>query len=337
MFFRNLLLSLLVFFSLTNQCLASFLFKNLSSVNGLSFDNFSSVNRDGVIKRGSYLVFSPYTGITIKNNNKLTFIKPQSPVKIIAKLKNQPFYFCEHEKLNGFVKEEDFSFIDDKSLEFFLSLDTLYLKKPLFIGDVLFPTATEVRYVNRKKFFYEVYIWEDGFKRAYINKKYLTDKIKPTKVNYKKITGFFNGSPYFWAGSERGWDCSLLVKDFYKIFDIEMPRNSFQQISCVENIDVSNLSLKEKIKILKKSEPFETLLYFPGHIMIFSGFKGKEPMSFQAINRFNNKFYGKVGHFPLKKTGLLNKVTKIGYIPLKGQGNLTISRVEGKIQSIVKD
>lgn len=334
---KKIIFSLLILLFLKSQSWANIYLNNFSSINVLNFDNFSTVIAFGITKKGTYLVFEPYTGVNISNKNKLTFVKPQSVVKVIAKIKNEPFYFGESENVSGFIKEGSFTFIDEDNLSQFLSMEKLYLKKPLLIGDILFPPATEVRYRNRTKDLYEVYIWDNQFYKAYITKKNAIIKLKPEIKNYKSTSKFFIGYPYFWAGSEEGWDCSLLVKDFYKIFDFDLPRNSYQQINFVESIDVANLSLKEKIRVLKKSKPFETLLYFPGHIMIFSGFKGKEPMSFQAINRFNNKYYGKVGYFPLKKTGLLQKVTKIGYIaPLK-QSNLTISKAEVKIQSIVRD
>ncbi len=307
-------------------------FSNFSTINGISYSNFSSIDSYGIVRKGAYLVFMPYTGINISKNNKLTFVKPQTPIKVIAKLKNQPFYFCEVLAVEGFLKEENFTYIDQESLNFLLSLDTLYLKKPLLINDILFSTTTELRYLTNKKGSYEVYIWDGRFYKAYLKSKYVVKKLKPIKENYKKVLSYFKGSPYFWAGSELGWDCSLLVKDFYKLFDIEMPRNSFQQITSVEHIDVSNLSTKEKIKILKRSKPYETLLYFPGHIMVFSGFKGKEPMSFQALNRFNNKKYGRVDYFPLLKTGLLQKVSKIGYVKNEKLACLTNSVSKDKIK-----
>lgn len=335
-YLRKFLIFGVLFFTALNS-FAFIDYKNYSSLGKIIFENSSTIQKYAVVKKGTYLVFQPYTGVNISNKNKLTFVKPQSVVKVIAKIKNEPFYFGESDNVIGFIKEETFTFIDEDNLSQFLSMEKLYLKKPLLIGDILFPPATEVRYRDRTKDLYEVYIWDNQFYKAHITKKNAIIKLKPEIKNYKSTSKFFIGYPYFWAGSDEGWDCSLLVKDFYKIFDFDLPRNSYQQINYVESFDVANLSLKEKIRVLKKSKPFETLLYFPGHIMIFSGFKGKEPMSFQAINRFNNKYYGKVGYFPLKKTGLLQKVTKIGYIaPLK-QSNLTISKAEGKIQSIVRD
>ena len=115
------------------------------------------------------------------------------------------------------------------------------------------------------------------------------------------------------------------------MFDIKFPRNSYQQISHVEHIDVSDKNITEKKKILEALKPYEVLLYFPGHIMIYAGFKGREPMGFQALNRANGSYFGKVDIFPLIKTGLLHKVTKIGFVNRIKSPDLTIAETEDKL------
>lgn len=331
--FRFFVIPLLyfIFFLSSNTLLANGFFDNYTS--GIeSFLNISTINGYGVLRKGSFLVFNTYSGFNIANKNKITFLKPQSIIMVIGKVKGMPFYLVENDSLFGLIKDDCFTFINKENLDIFLNFDSVFLRKPLMINDILFPIGTEVKYRKKSKDFYEVCIWDNGFFRAYISSKSVVHKLKPTLKNYKFVSQFFNGYPYFWAGSEEGWDCSLLVKDFFKFFDINFPRNSYQQIKSVNNIDVSGMSLKSKIKILKKAKPFETLLYFPGHIMIYAGFKGKEPMSFQAVNRFNNKHFGRVGFFPLKRTGLLNKVTRIGFIKIDNKLDLTINKSEGRIQ-----
>ncbi len=296
----------------------------------ISYSNYSSMNLFGVLRKGEYLVFKPYSA-GISKNNILTFIKPQSIINVYGKIKDMPFYYVEHDDIKGFIKEDVISFIDEEHLNLLKSKNTIYLKKPLVINDVIFPVATELKVDRFEKNSYLALIWDDGLYRARIKNFFATKKVKKSNRNYRKNSKIFLGYPYVWGGGENGWDCSYLVKDFYSLFDIRFPRNSYQQISEVEHIDVSDKGIAEKKKILRASKPYDVLLYFPGHIMIYSGFKGKEPMGFQALNRVNGRYFSKVDHFPLIKTGLLQKVTKIGFVDRKKSPDLTVAQNKDKL------
>ena len=70
-------------------------------------------------------------------------------------------------------------------------------------------------------------------------------------------------------------DCSGTTKDIFAYFGIWLPRDSAMQKKLGGlDIDLSNLSDSQKQKILlQKAAPFLSLIYMPGHIMIYLGNK----------------------------------------------------------------
>ncbi|ANE35622.1 putative cysteine peptidase, peptidase M15 family (SH3, Nlp/P60 domains) [Campylobacter iguaniorum] len=80
------------------------------------------------------------------------------------------------------------------------------------------------------------------------------------------------GQNYGWGGENGLRDCSLFLKDYFASFGIWLPRNSKEQGKIGQVINLSNLNNEEKEKMIKKyAIPFLTLLYMPGHIMLYAG------------------------------------------------------------------
>lgn len=290
----------------------------------LSYPSFA------ITRAGEHLVFLPYTGTSIHHKNIMTFLKPQTPVLVVAEDMNNRFYFVETELANGFISRENLVIIDKESFEGHLNSKKGLLIKPIKIDDLVLPIATKLPVIDKKRGKFKVRIFKPENVDIWLTTKEFTETVSLNKNNFKKISSIFRKKPYCWGNGQNGWDCSGLLVDYFAFFDIALPRNSYQQIQSLSKIDVTNMTLKEKEKILKKSKPFLTLLYFPGHIMLYTGKKGKEFITFQALNRVGGKKYGYVDYIPLKKTGLLSRVTQIGFLEPDSQ-NLTISRLEDKI------
>ncbi len=298
-----------------NSAAKSYEFSNYTgsiSLNSTAY--FLTPPRFGIVKKGDRLTFSAYSGAETHFKNILTYIKPQTPVLITAETPDYNFCYVETPLANGFIKKENLVMIDETLFNELLEAKKGLLKKPVMIDGFILPVATKLPIITKSKGKYRVRIYTDEPKDLWLTNKDFTEQLPLTRNNLKKLTSLFRGKPYAWGNSEQGWDCSGLLVDYFAFFGMELPRNSFQQINAVKAIEVENMSRKEKERILTRLKPYNTLLYFPGHIMLYTGKKGKELLSFQALNRIGKKRYGYVDYFPLKKTGLLSKVTKIGII-----------------------
>lgn len=80
------------------------------------------------------------------------------------------------------------------------------------------------------------------------------------------------GTPYSWGDiDEKGMDCSSTLQSIYRCFGLLLPRNSSQQIkTSFEIVNLSEADKKAKYEIVSEL-PLGTVLYMPGHVMLYLG------------------------------------------------------------------
>ncbi|MCR5177629.1 MAG: C40 family peptidase [Lachnospiraceae bacterium] len=124
---------------------------------------------------------------------------------------------------------------------------------------VYLPTRnTEGRYVKRIALISQHYDVSIGFSEL-------------TQANLLRIAFGNLGDRYGWGGMLDSMDCSLYTRNVYRCFGLEIPRNTtWQQTIPDRKIDLSEKSEDEKLAALSRM-PAGTLLYFPGHTMIYIG------------------------------------------------------------------
>ncbi len=84
-----------------------------------------------------------------------------------------------------------------------------------------------------------------------------------------------------WGGLYENRDCSALIQDLFAGFGIPLPRNSGDQAESGNFISLKGLSGQEKQNLIREQAvPLLTLLYMPGHIMLYLG---HDPVSDSAV------------------------------------------------------
>ncbi|MBL3285288.1 putative SH3 domain glycoside hydrolase [Rickettsiales endosymbiont of Paramecium tredecaurelia] len=95
-----------------------------------------------------------------------------------------------------------------------------------------------------------------------------------TKENVDDVIQNLIGQNYGWGGYLGNRDCSALIRDYFAAFGIGLPRNSLAQSQEGRIIKLAALNRDEKLKIItKEAVPFRTILYCPGHIVLYVGSK----------------------------------------------------------------
>ncbi|MCF0150552.1 MAG: SH3 domain-containing protein [Firmicutes bacterium] len=92
------------------------------------------------------------------------------------------------------------------------------------------------------------------------------------------------GALYGWAGANNAQDCSGYAKEVYACFGITLPRTSAAQIrmQSVKTYDLRFASAEHKLALLKKA-PAGSILYLPGHIMLYTGMVSGEPYVISSV------------------------------------------------------
>lgn len=120
-------------------------------------------------------------------------------------------------------------------------------------------------------------------KISFVSKEHAV--LKPFKITTFNIAGLANeliNEPYGWGGVDGNRDCSLMIRDLFAPFGIWLHRNSNEQGRQGGTfINLDNLSDEEKRrKILSEGIPYATLIWKKGHIMLYIGNYGGEPVIF---------------------------------------------------------
>ncbi|RAP39033.1 hypothetical protein DID80_00770 [Candidatus Marinamargulisbacteria bacterium SCGC AAA071-K20] len=124
------------------------------------------------------------------------------------------------------------------------------------------------------------------FKHIKINKN--DSHTQPLPLSYKNLTKIADelaGKPYGWGGLYGNRDCSAMIKDLFTPFGIWLPRHSSAQAKRVGTFvnlkDIDNTT-KETL-IVNSAIPYLTLIWYPGHIMLYIGENKGDPIIFHNI------------------------------------------------------
>lgn len=100
-----------------------------------------------------------------------------------------------------------------------------------------------------------------------------------TPENVAMLAKEFYGEPYGWGGGYECRDCSSTTRDFLGAFGIFLRRNSSKQAQDGRTVFIGGLDKKQKKNaIIKQSEPFRSILYVPGHVVLYLGQYKGEPV-----------------------------------------------------------
>lgn len=93
-----------------------------------------------------------------------------------------------------------------------------------------------------------------------------------TAANVARLARELAGEPYGWGGLLGRRDCSALTRDLFSPFGIWLPRNSIEQAGAGRFVSLKGLPDAEKAaRIAAEGVPWRTLLWMPGHIMVYVG------------------------------------------------------------------
>jgi len=211
------------------------------------------------------------------------------PLYISHFSKDKQWAFVRASYAFGWVKTSDLALVDSHFIETFQNgnyamviKDNLRLynkNKDVSLVKVgaLFPIAEDQRYIVASR---------DAKGRAHIEKvqvqkpNILAQKPLPfTPKNVAMLAKEFYGEPYGWGGSYECRDCSATTRDFLGAFGIFLRRNSSKQALDGKSIPIRGLEKHtKKKKIIQEAEPFRSLLYVPGHIVLYLGQYKGEPV-----------------------------------------------------------
>lgn len=257
-------------------------------IDNANIKNIGKLNQKALIIQNTLLKNIPTQKAILKNpfleNEGFPFdyandaiLNIATPVLISHYTKDKRYAFVLSEAGIGFVESqnlETFSNSRAKIYEKLHFITPLKEKEAVFSKDHRFFFETRIGalypyYKQDKKYFYG----KIGSKKYKILKK---DVAKfPLKLNDANLKNQLNqmlGLPYGWGGYNLERDCSLFTRDVFSAFGLYLPRNSGAQKNAFYHFDISMLNNNQKKDFLNRfGKAYTTLLYIPGHIMLYAG------------------------------------------------------------------
>jgi len=225
------------------------------------------------------------------NYNQNSALHMNIPLYVSHFSKDKKWAFVRASYAFGWVRVQDIAFVDKKFIQKFENGNyaitikddlRLYNERGREVSFVklgtLFPVAKDgkrylaaARTANGQVHLKRVRVVEPGL---------IARKPLPfTSKNVSKIAKEFYNEPYGWGGGYGCRDCSATTRDFLGVFGIFLPRNSSKQAQAGKSIYIKELPKQtKKKKIIREAEPFRSLLYVPGHIVLYLGEYRGEPV-----------------------------------------------------------
>lgn len=112
---------------------------------------------------------------------------------------------------------------------------------------------------------------------------YIAQPLQFSEQNVKRVVDQLVNQPYGWGGITQHMDCASLVRDYFALFGTHLPLLTKQQKFSGKIVDISNLTPEQKKqKIVQEAIPYQSFIYFPGHIALYLGTYNSEPIILHA-------------------------------------------------------
>ncbi|XME02236.1 SH3 domain-containing protein [Lachnospiraceae bacterium C1.1] len=265
------------------------------------------VHRSDIRVFPTELIIADDPGDNDFDNLQNSGIRVGEPVTIYAESEDGKYYYCHNSCVSGWIPSEDIAVCrsksewlsawqipDDKAIV--VTDGKIFLEESntspelsglmLTMGTVLKKAdpSDYDKLVTNRSLYYNYPVWvpvrdSDGMydkKLALISThQNIHDGYLPlTYDNILTVAYSMLGDSYGWGGMLSSVDCSQYVRDIYKCFNLELPRNTTWQAAMpVEKYDMENADRDTKKKFLDELAP-GAILFFKGHEMLYLGHCG---------------------------------------------------------------
>jgi len=215
-------------------------------------------------------------------------IKPGEPLRILRYSKNSQWAFIATGSVVGWVRDNRIAAVDADFIDRWMYSDyAVFIRdnvrfagkgaSPAFIAKMgtILPRDGNTLYLPQRsaRGFAELRTFKPAGGTA------SPFPVAFTQRNAIRAAGELMGEPYGWGGASGFRDCSALTRDYFSLFGVWLPRNSGDQAKAGASIPLKNIPAGERSRLIaERGIPFATLIYMPGHIMLYLGIYDGEPV-----------------------------------------------------------
>ena len=242
------------------------------------------------------------------DNLQISMLNVNTPVYVLHESSNGEWVLViTPYKSVGWVKTLDIGYINNTYIKKWMTKNqvvAIFDKQPLFDQYMRFYTSSRIGQLfplyKTTKSYYQVIMPlrnHDGYALPKIvNIRKTKARLWPIAISKKNIANLANNmlaQTYGWGELNNYRDCSSAMQALFAPFAIWLPRNSKNQVmSAGKFIDLSRYNKQQKLNIIiTKGDPFLTLLWAPGHIVLYIGVKDGRAYIFHNLWGLKTKNY----------------------------------------------
>ncbi len=141
------------------------------------------------------------------------------------------------------------------------------------------------------------------------------------------------GNPYDWGGQFGGRDCSATLRDLFACFGLYLPRNSAGQARAGKWLNLRHVPAEKRESfIMSQAEPWLSLAYMPGHIMLYVGMFRGQPVFLHTFWGVKTKDrHGTEGRYLVGRTVISGLRVGEELDDLMRPNGLLLERLEGMV------
>ncbi len=121
--------------------------------------------------------------------------------------------------------------------------------------------------------------WDNRLHKGYL--PYTTNNI--VAMAFKHL-----GAQYGWGGLKNSVDCSGLTQDVYKTVGIQLNRNASEQRKAFKGLDFTGMNKEQRERTIKALTT-GSLLFSPGHVMLYLGTYNNKPYMIHSVGSYGIK------------------------------------------------
>lgn len=256
-------------------------------LNNRNLDNIvGGVPQKGIIVNRTNLKSFPTSKHFFDNPSDTNFDKLQetelqvnTPVLVVHESADQKWKFVISPIYAGWVVGQDIAYSDPEEYNYFTKPKSfgVITEPTISLGSTSLAMGTTLRYIATKGDKYIFALPTRGEDGRVIGKVISLPRTQAhigylpyTKRNLYLQSFKYEDTPYSWGGMDFGVDCSSYVLNIFRTFGFLFPRNtSSQKEALTEMTSLIGQSASTKLHILEENYP--SLIYQPGHVMIYLG------------------------------------------------------------------
>ncbi len=233
-----------------------------------------------------------------------TAIYPWEPLVIYMESKDREWYFGRMYNYMGWIPKIDVALGNKEDIFNYTNKEPflIVIDKQVFIDNILFDMGVRIPIIKENENSYTILIpLKDKYgnlkvreKEIDISEAFSKGYLPYTKENIIKQGFKFKGEEYGWGGINNKRDCSAFIMDIHRTFGLKLPRNTSQQ-------GLESIGKTYDIKKTKTIPP-ATVLYMPGHTMLYLGEYGGEGYILHQFEGYYEKEGDKLNYIKRMRT-----------------------------------